>query len=156
MTPGFETLDLKAALHICENMRESDAESIRIMTGGFGVNSFAINRWQTEGAAFAFYQDGIPVCMGGLALSTPWSAVAWMVSTEGISDDSWKKIIRFSRKVLGNAALKYRRIDAACLGTWPAANRYAKKMGFSRPVERLNAGRDGQTIYEYTILGVGQ
>jgi hypothetical protein len=153
MDDGFTQLDLKEALHIAEHMRRSDAECIRAMAGDFSANTFALNRWQTNGAAFAFYQDGIPVAMGGLAEANKWSAVAWFVACDGIRPESWKKLIRFSRKVFGNAALRYRRIEASCIETWPAAMKYAQKVGFKQYAERGNAGRDGETIYEYVILG---
>lgn len=152
----FEKLSLEAALHICNHMRRSDRECLESMIGDIAVNSFAINRWQTTGAAWAFYQDGVPVLMGGIAESVPWMGMAWMVSADGVSADSWKKVIRFSRTVFTNAALHYSRIDAQVISTWPQAKKYAAKVGFKQMNIREKAGREGQDVLEFGIIGASK
>ncbi|MBF8177247.1 hypothetical protein [Herminiimonas contaminans] len=149
----FDTLSLEASLHICKNMRATDLACLQAVMGDISVESFAIDRYQTHGAAWAFYQDGVPVVMAGITSSVPWLGVAWMVSTDAVSADSWKKIIRFSRNVFRNASRKYQRIDAYVLETWPQAKRYAEKVGFKQVNVRERVGREGQNVLDFAIIG---
>jgi hypothetical protein len=149
----FEKLTLEASLYIARHMRSADRECLRNMIGEFGDESFAINRHHTQGAAWAFWQGGVPVVMGGIAETTEWSAEAWMVSVEVVSCDSWKKIIRFSRKVFTNASFKYSRIEAHVLETWPQAKKYASQVGFRHVSTKERAGRNGESVLEFAILG---
>lgn len=149
----FAPLSLEASLHICRNMRPADLRCLQAVMGDISIESFAIDRYQTNGAAWAFYQSGEPVVMAGISSSVPWLGVAWMVSTEGVSADSWKKIIRFSRNVFRNASRKYQRIDAFVLETWPEAKKYAGKVGFKQVNVREKVGRDGQNVLDFAIIG---
>lgn len=148
---SFETLSLSAAVHIVKNMRAQDRDCILVMTEGHTDESFAVNRWQTDGAAWHFLQDGIPVAMGGICQINPWTGVAWMVSTDGVSSESWKKLIRFSRKVFNNARKTIPRIEAHVLQGWEQAERYAPKMGFTYEGTRFKAARDGRNVLVFAI-----
>lgn len=149
----FEQLNLAAALHICHHMRQLDKDCLEATIGGFSPDSFAINRWQTDGAAWAFYQDGVPVLMAGIEQRVPWMGVAWMVSTDAVTTDSWKKIIRFSRNVFRNASLRLQRIEAYAIETWPDATRYPKLFGFKQVNVKEKAGKGGQNVIEFAIIG---
>lgn len=149
----FRQLDLAASLHICLNMRAQDQQCLNSLMGDTAPQSFAINRWQTDGAAWAFYQDGVPVVMGGIQQPTAWLGVAWMVSTDCVTRDSWRKIIRFSRTVFANARKSLQRIDAYTLDNWPDAVKYADRVGFQQVNVRKNAGREGQNVLEFAIMG---
>ena len=149
----FEQITLPAALHICQNMRQLDRDCLIATLGGFSPEAFAIDRWQTVGAAWAFYQDGVPVLMAGIEQRVPWMGVAWMVSTEAVTNDSWKKIIRFSRNVFNNASIKLQRIEAYAIETWPEACKYPKLFGFKQVNVKQKAGKDGQNVIEFAIIG---
>jgi len=149
----FETLSLEAALYIAKSMRESNRESMFQSIPEISMEAFAINRWQTEGAAWAFFQEGIPVAMGGIVTTTPWVGVAWFAATEDVSRDSWKKIIRFCRKVFGNASKTIPRIEAQCVEGWEMADKFARQVGFKYEFTRERAARDGRGIKSYFILG---
>lgn len=149
----FQQLSLEAALYIVRNMRDSDRDCLNSIIGQFGIETFALNRYQANGAAWAYFQDGEPVVMGGIAEATPWLGVGWMISTDGVSADSWKKIIRFGRKIFMNAKYHYSRIDAQVISTWPQAIKYVQKIGFEPEGVKKRAGREGQDILEFVILG---
>lgn len=149
----FATLDLAAALHVCLNMRAQDKACIEAMMGDINPEVFAVNRWQTYGAAWAFYQEGVPVVIAGISQPVPWLGEAWMVATEGITQDSWKKIIRYSRNVFRNASRKIQRIDAHCIESWPDSHKYPKLFGFKQVNIREKAGKEGQNVIEFAIIG---
>jgi hypothetical protein len=149
---SFEQLSLAASVHIVQNMREQDRECLSLLTDGLTNESFAVNRWQTPGAAWHLMQDGEPVCMGGIAQQVPWVGVAWMVTSERITPDSWKKLIRFSRKVFTNAHKDIQRIEAYVLGGWTQAERYAKSLGFTLESIKEGAARDGQAVKVYVLV----
>lgn len=149
----FETLTLAAALHVCQNMRTEDRDCLAAIMGDTTPETFAINRWQTNGAAWAYYQDGVPVVIAGISQAVPWLGTAWMVVADGVTNDSWKKIIRFSRNVFRNASKKLQRIDAYAIATWPDACKYPKCFGFTQVNVREKAGRDGQDVLEFAIIG---
>ena len=109
----FETLTLDAALYIVRNMRPENRESMMQGLPDMSPETFAINRWQTDGAAWALFQDGVPVAMGGIAMALPWLGVAWFVVASGINRNSWKKLLRFSRRVFANARKTIPRIEDA-------------------------------------------
>jgi hypothetical protein len=150
---SFETLTLSAALHIVKNMRASDRECLTQMMADFTDESFAVNRWQTDGAAWQFLQDGVPVIMGGIQQPMPWVGVAWMVSTEGVRPESWKKLLRFSRTVFGNASKTIPRLEANVLQGWNQAAKYAEKVGFAFEGTRYRSARDGRNVLVYAITG---
>lgn len=150
---SFESLTLSAALHIVHNMREQDRTCLEQMTGSRGDDSFAINRWQTDGAAWHFLQDGQPVVMGGITEINEWTGVAWMVSTDGVTPESWKKLIRFSRTVFRNARKTIPRIEAHVLQGWWQAEKYAPKMGFAFEGTRHRAAQDGRNVLVFAITG---
>lgn len=149
----WEQLSLDAALHIAKNMKQAHRQCLAITMGEISDEVFALHRWQSNGAAWTFYQDGEPVFMGGIEQNVPWQGTAWMVTTGHIRPESWKKIIRFSRTVFKNASRQIQRIDAHVLEGWPEAQKYAEKIGFKLVNVREKACLGGQGIYEYAIIG---
>lgn len=149
----FETLTLDAAIYIARNMRPENRDSMLQGLPDMSPEAFAINRWQTDGAAWALFQDGTPVAMGGIAMTLPWLGVAWFVVAEGITRDSWKKMLRFSRTVFANARKTIPRIEAQCVDGWAMAEKYAKSVGFQYEFTRERAARDGRGIKSFVILG---
>jgi len=147
----FENLTLSAALHIVTNMRAVDRDCILAMTESHTDESFAVNRWQTDGAAWHFLQDGEPVAMGGICMVNKWTGVAWMVSTDGITPQSWKKLIRFGCKVFGNARKTIPRIEAHVLQGWKQAEKFAPKLGFVYEGTRSKAAKDGRNVMVFAI-----
>lgn len=148
----FAALTLESSLHVCKNMRALDLNCLQTVMGDISIEAFAIDRWRTDGAAWAFYQDGVPVVIAGISSSVPWLGVAWMVSTDNVTAQSWKKIIRFSRNVFRNAIQRYQRIDAFVLETWPDAKKYAEKVGFKQVNVRERVGREGQSVLDFAII----
>ena len=150
----FHTLTLIDAVRIAERMREPDWACVYAVSEIKTAESFGLNRWQTDGAAWSLYNDaGQPVAMGGLSQAVPWNAVAWMVATGDIDYSSWKKLIRHSRKVFRNAAKVIPRIEAHVLHGWSDAEKFAMKLNFSLEGTRYRAGRNGQDIRMYVYQG---
>lgn len=127
-----------------------DWECLHAATEITSAEVFGLNRWQTDGAAWALFNDfGEPIAMGGLSQSVPWSATAWMVATDAMDQASWKKLMRHSRKVFTNAAKLIPRIEAHVLSSWSDADRFARQLGFQLEGVRRRAGRDGQDILTF-------
>lgn len=146
-------LSLADALTVVGNMREEDRYAMRAALGPVSDEVFAANRWQTEGPAWSMARDGDPIAIFGLSMGNAWSAVAWLVATPAMSPESWKKLMRHCRTVLGNArATGLHRIEAQVLDGWPEADRFARRLGFEFEGTRRAAGRGGQDAHVFAIL----
>jgi hypothetical protein len=150
----MRSLNLTAAVSVAANMRELDWECLRAVTEITSPEVFGLNRWQTDGAAWALVNDfGEPIAMGGLSQVVPWCATAWMVATDSMDTASWKKLVRHSRTVFRNAAKTIPRIEAQILGTWTEAEKFATHLNFEFEGVRRRAGRDGQDILTFVYQG---
>lgn len=149
----FRQLTLADALVVASGMRQDDRACLEAVTGDCDAEAFAVNRWQTDGAAWAMYEGGRPVIMFGLSRVNPWTLNAWLIGTPGLSHQSWKKLLRFCRTVRGNALQTTRRIECMVLSTWPVAARFAESLGLELEGVKRGAGREGQDILLYAITG---
>ena len=133
-------------------MRREDRECLEAVTGVCDPDLFALNRWQTEGAAWALV-DGEPVAIGGLSQAVPGIGRLWLITTDAMTPQSWKKLIRHTRTVLANASTVIPRIEAEVLGTWSAAERFIRRLDFELEGVRRRAGRDGRDILVFVYRG---
>lgn len=142
----IETLTLQGALHVIKNMRKADRDCLEALAPKMSDEYFALSKWQTNGAAWQVVQNGEAVAIAGIMEVAPWHGVAWMVSTDKISRDSYKNMIRFTKVVFDNASDQYQRLEATVLGTWTQAEKYARHLGFVHEGTRCKAGRDCQDV----------
>ncbi len=149
----FRQLTLPDALVVTSGMRVEDRECLVAVVGACDSDLLAINRWQTPGAAWALYEEGRPIAILGLSEVNAWTLNAWLLATPRMSHQSWKKLLRFSRTVRGNALKTTRRIECMVLSTWPRAIRFAESLGFELEGVKRSAGKDGQDVLLYAILG---
>jgi hypothetical protein len=148
---SFETLSLAAALCICQRMRPKDRDCFENCNGTLDDEHFALKLWGTTGAAWHYLQDGLPVAMGGISQPVPWIGIAWMVTAEGVSLDSRKKLMRHSRRVFANASREIPRIEAHVIAGWTEAEQYAQRLGFVLESTRCRAARDGRDVQVYVF-----
>lgn len=145
-------LTLEDALAVAKDMREEDAHGIRAMLGGANPEIFAVHRWQTTGPAWSLYQDDEPVAIFGLAEQAAWAVCAWLVAKPSMRPESWRKLLRHTRIVHGNLpGSQYRRVEALVLEDWPAAIRFAERLGFRHEGTKRRAGRDGEDFRIYAM-----
>lgn len=150
---SLRTLTLADALAVVTQMRQVDAQCLNAVTDGLDAERFALNLWQTEGAAWTLLEGDSPVAVGGVKLPVPWCGVVWFVCTDGMGPASWKKLIRHGRIVLSNASKRLRRVECHVLGSWAEAILFAERIGFELEGVRHAAGRDGQDILTYVYRG---
>ena len=148
----FETLTLKSAMYVAHNMRQRDKDSLDALIGASNPDTFAIGRWQMDGAAWAMIESN-PVAIGGIAMPVPWVGHFWLVCTDDMTMQSWKKLIRQTRTILRNASKTVQRLEADVLSDWPEAERLVHHLGFELEGTRKKAGRDGQDILTFTYKG---
>lgn len=152
----MRTLNLAAAVKVASNMRQCDIDCLTAATTIGDPEVFGLNRWQTDGAAWALHDDfGEPIAMGGISQVVPWIGTAWMVATDVMDTDSasWKKLIRHSRTVFHNAAKTIPRIEAHVLRSWSEADKFARSLKFELEGVRYRAGRNGQDILTFVYQG---
>lgn len=145
----FRTLTLADALFVAERMRDRDWECLRACTLVDSAEVFATNRWQTDGPAWTYVEDGLPAAICGIHFALPWNGVCWYVATDRPSTTALKKLLREAHTVLSNAAKAVPRLEAHVLGTWPEAARFARRLGFELESVRKRAGRDGQDVLTF-------
>lgn len=148
---SFETLSLAAALRICQHMRAPDRECFQNCNDSLNDEHFALKLWSTNGAAWHYLQDGVPVAMGGISQPLPWIGIAWMVTAEGVSLESRKKLMRHSRRVFANASREIPRLEAHVLAGWTQAEQYAERLGFTLESTRRRGARDGRDVKVYVF-----
>lgn len=145
-------LTLADAVLVASAMRPEDRACIEAIVGACDAEVFAVNRWQTDGAAWSLYQDGRPVAMFGLLQLNAWTLSAWLVASPETTHQSWKKLLRFSRTVRGNALKTTRRIECTVLSTWHRAARFAESLGFELEGVKRGAAKGGEDILLYAIV----
>lgn len=143
---AIHSLTLGAAQYICQRMRALDAQVMRAMMGDLKPDTFAINRYQSNGAAWFLEQDGEPVAMFGLEQLNDRCVVAWLCCTDSMR--SFKKLIRFSRTVADNAAeAGIARIEAHVMEGWGEAEGFAQRLGMELEGTRRMCGTAGESFH---------
>ena len=146
---GIHSLTLGAALYVCQRMRPLDRACVNAMLGEISADTFAIDRFQSPGAAWFMEQDGEPVAIFGLQHQHEKSVVAWLCCTGSMR--SFKKLIRFSRTVADNAAAHgVRRIEVHVLQGWARAEEFAKHLGCTFEGTRRHSGVGGESFHVYS------
>lgn len=149
----IETLSLMAAVSVAHRMRKMDWECLGAVSAVQDAEIFGLNRWQTDGAAWALFDGDKPVAMGGISLQVPWVGVVWIVATDDMRPETWKKLMRHASTVMGNAKKSIPRLEAHILQGWKEAEKFALAQGFKHEGTRYRAGRDGQNIMTFVYEG---
>lgn len=150
-------LTLQDAIHVVRNMRANDRRCVEALLGEITDEEFAINRFQAYGPAWTILQAGEPVAIGGVTFVHDWVGVLWMLTTDRIDGQSWRKLIRLGRNIITKAmdpANQYqkRRIEAHVLKGWDAAERFACHMGLQYEGTRRRAGYRGEDFETWAIV----
>ena len=166
MTTRADTLTLPAALEVCRNMRPMDAACIKALRGPFDPDAFAVDRWQTNGAAWQLVDDLGPLAIGGLHFTTAWSASMWFLARQRVdrlapTDETWRKLVRATRTVISNALdpdneHARRRVEAHVLANWPAARRLVRHLGFELEGTLRQAGSGGEDFEIWAQVAEGK
>lgn len=150
MSTELRDLDLSAALLVISRMRAMDRACLQALLPGFSDEQFAVNRWQTDGPAWALVQDGEPVAIGGISFTNAWTGVFWLIATDAMRRKQWEFAIRTLDNVLARAQdptnpAYRRRLEAYTLRDWPQACRFAASRFECEGVKR-GAGASGEDI----------
>lgn len=147
----IDTLTIYDALAVSNRMRDLDRAGIEAILGPCDPHDFAINRFQSLGAAWAVRLDGEPIAMGGVEFVNAWTGVLWIAATEDMQRQSWRKLIRHARTVMRNALNEANthhrhRIEAHVVSGWHQATEFAQRMGLTYEGTRRWAGSQGEDI----------
>ena len=151
-------LTLAGALLVCSDMRPGDAACVRAMAGCEPGEWFAAERFQRDGVGLELTQDGKPWAICGLSFPNSWTGILWMVARPGLTGESWRKLIRRARIVLGRvtdpACSEYRhRVEAHVLEGWTEAADFAGRLGFQLEHTRAGGGSGGENLQTWVMLG---
>lgn len=154
-------LTLDDTLAVVRGMRDLDRACVASMLGDVDDEVFAVDRWQTNGPAWALEQNGRPAAAFGLQLPNDWTAVAWLIATPGLSVTSWRKLIRHCRTVAGNvmdpSSPAFRpRVEAYVMAEWHEAAEFAKRLGFVYEGTKRSAGRRGEDVQMWAMVWPGK
>lgn len=159
----FEALTLPGALEVCRSMRPADVACVQAMRGPFDRDAFAVDRWQTNGAAWQLVDDRGPIALGGLTFTSAWSGSMWFLGHGRLDElapthQTWRKLVLQTRTVIRNAmdpANEHarRRIDVHVLATWPAARRLVRHLGFVHEGTLRKAGSGGEDFEIWAQVG---
>jgi hypothetical protein len=121
------------------------------MLPGMSDEQFAVNRWQTDGAAWTLANDAQqPVAIGGISFQSSWCGVFWFIATPAIKRKQWEIAIRALDTALQRAQDPTnpnfkRRLEAYTLSGWSAAERFAASR-FAFEGTKRGAGSRGEDI----------
>jgi hypothetical protein len=145
-------LTLEDAIAVAKDMRDDDQLAIRALMGSLAPEVFAASRWQTEGPAWTLYQGDEPVAIFGLSQHCAWAATAWLVARPGITGESWRKLLRHCRTVAANLkGSPLHRVEALVMEDWPAAARFAARLGFRHEGTKTAAGRRRENVEVWSL-----
>lgn len=150
-------LTLLDACIVCSDMRAEDVACVRAATGREPGEWFAVDRWQSNGPAWTWLQDGMPWAIGGLTLVNDWAGVAWFVARPGLRRSSWIAVVRAMHRVLRASTAtdnpqRRRRIEAHVLHGWVGASALARHMGLQFEGLRLGAGARGESFEMWGLV----
>lgn len=153
----IDALTLYDALAVSNRMRAIDRAGVLALLGPCTPEQFAISRFQSSGAAWCLRIDGEPCAIGGVELVNAWTAVSWIAAVEGMSHQSWRKLIRHARTVMRNvlnpSTPEHRpRIEAYVLDGWEFASEFAQRMGLHYEGTRWRAGSQGENIQMWAAV----
>lgn len=91
------------------------------------------------------------MAIGGLNFTNGWTGVLWMVARPGMSPPSWRKALRATRTVIGNAlapenSMRRHRVEAYVLHGWIGASAFAQRLGLRLEGVKHAAGAGGESI----------
>ena len=163
----FEALTLPAAIEVCRTMRARDAAALAAMLGPkLERDSFAVSRWQTDGAAWTMVDEYGPLAIGGLEFKSPWCGAMWFLAHARLdaspsTDQSWRKMLRQTRTVIANALdpanpHARQRVEAAVLSDWTAARSLVQVLGFEHEGTCRRAGSAGEDIEIWARVAEGK
>lgn len=147
----LRTLELADALHVASRMRQWDRACVQALLPGMSDEQFAVNRWQTDGPAWALcLESGEPAAAGGISFVNGWTGVFWLITTDAMRRKQWEIAIRALDNVLARAQdpanpAYRRRLEAYTLSEWPQACRFAASRFSCEGVKR-GAGSGGEDI----------
>lgn len=159
MSAKFEELSLGHALAVVAAMRPLDRACVQALLGDISDEAFAVNRWQSYGPAWALVDgSGQALAIGGVSLPNEWTGVMWLVVRDGLPLETWRKLMRQTRTVIGNALdpanSAYRhRLEAHVLESWGDAQKLVRALGFEFEGTRRAAGRGGENVQQWAIVG---
>lgn len=152
----FEGLTLAAAQEVCRAMRPNDAAVLRAMLGSFDAETFALDRFESHGAAWMLVDEIGPIAIGGLELRNAWAGCMWFLAHARAdqlppTDQTWRKLVRCTRTVISNALNPSNpharhRVETYVLSTWPQAQRLVRHLGFAHEGTCRAAGSAGEDI----------
>lgn len=142
-------LTLLDACIVCSDMRAEDAACVRAATGREPGEWFAVDRWQSNGPAWTYMQDGMPWAIGGLTLVNDWAGVLWFVARPRLR--SWRVVVRHAHDLVRSAVhpdnpQRRRRVEAHVLHGWRGASALVQHLGLSFEGLRLGAGAGGESF----------
>ena len=90
-------------------------------------------------------------------LPNDWTGVLWMVARPGMVPQTWRKALRATRTVLGNALdpanpLRRHRVEAHVLQGWFGASEFARRLGLDLEGVRRHAGAQGESIEVWSVV----
>lgn len=162
----LEALTLPGALVVARTMRPLDVDVLSaLLAPDFNRDAFAVNRWQTDGAAWQLVDDAGPLVIAGLEFKSAWTGCFWMAAHARFdaappTGEAWRAVIRNTRAVVANALNpdgKYarQRVEAHVLSTWLAARRLVRSLGFVHEGTCRKAGSGGEDIEIWARVAEG-
>ncbi len=155
----LRTMTLADAIHVATRMRAMDRACVSAVLGDIEDEAFAVSRWQTTGPAWTLADaTGKALAVFGLSLPNAWTAVAWLIAADGIASAAWRELIRHARAVASNVSTPGReayrhRVEAHVLAGWGEARRFAQALGLGYEGTRCGAGRLGENVEIWAIVG---
>lgn len=122
MTRRLDVVDFEPA-HLAQlNLRPEQADDAALIGAG-AMDAVA------RGPAYTVRAGDRIICCAGLAEVEAGHASAWALFADGLCLGDWSRLTRILRAVLDTAA--YRRIDMLVRCDFPAAQRFARHLGFA-------------------------
>lgn len=152
-------MTLEDVLYVARRMRALDRACITALLGQCDEEAFAIGRYNQDGPAWTVCDEaGEPLLVGGLAFHSAWCCVGWLIATDRMTGQAWRKLVRLARTVLASAADRaneqYKhRIEMHSLCGWRGAEALAERLGFKREGVRRAAGAAGEDVLTWAICG---
>lgn len=138
-------------LEVCLNLREDDFLEVMATRWTNDPYDFAADIARAPGGKFAVIHNEKPVCILGVATSTPGVGQGWLVGTTEIGL-AGVEVAKAAKKIISTLFENdVHRIQAYSASFHTQAHKWLELIGFKKESVMKSFGKDGTDFYCYAI-----
>lgn len=138
-------------IEVCINLREDDLAEVMSTRWNNDPFELAADLYRSPGGKFAVIHDDNPVCILGVATSTPGVGQGWLVGTDQIGL-AGVEVAKAAKRIIATLFENdVHRIQCYSASFHTQAHKWLELIGFQKESVMKSFGKDGTDFYCYAI-----